>query len=180
VIFDPFFVKYRKRSIPYFLAPIQHIVFGDAIVGAWNRPLYPINHFNLNLGYSLFSVENIALEAAGLAIFLVIVLATKSGRLGFLGARRNFLVVPPLVLLVSFVFFMFSHSWITDALVDLGILRESGLLDYVPLAVQHPLFPYAVLMHLILIVVLSAPLLLGFRTRARQRVLKESQDSKSL
>jgi membrane-bound metal-dependent hydrolase YbcI (DUF457 family) len=181
VIFAPLFVMYRKRSIPYFLAPIQHIIFGDAIVGAWNRPLYPISHFNFSLGYGLLSIENIALEAAGLGIFILLVLATKNARRAFFFTSRKALAIPSLVFLVGFVMFLFSYSWISEVLLqDFSIFREDRLLDSIPSAVRHPLFPYAIAMHLILMGVISASLVLGFKARGETTttVAGPSTDSK--
>src|SRR5262245_60137552 len=71
LIFVPFFIIYRKRSIPYFLAPIQHILFGDFVVGYYNSPLWPVNTSKFSLNYGLLSYENLALEAIGLAGFLL-------------------------------------------------------------------------------------------------------------
>ncbi|MFY3740869.1 MAG: membrane-bound metal-dependent hydrolase YbcI (DUF457 family) [Candidatus Nitrosomirales archaeon] len=178
VVFVPFFVIYRKRSVPYFIAPIQHIIFGDAIVGAWNRPFYPLSHFNFALGYSLFSIEVVALEAAGLAIFLLLTLATKRARISFfVNSNRKVLAVLPLVLVAGFVLFILSYSAISDLFVDWGILREDRLLDTVPIAVQHPLFPYVLAMHLILIGILSASLLLSLNKKTSSTI-KEPQDSR--
>jgi len=167
--FVPLFVKYRKRSIPYFVAPIQHIIFGDAIVGAWNRPLWPLfTNFNFTLGYSLLSIENIVLEATGLAIFLVLMFATKNGRMSFFeNNKRKVLNILPIVPLVSFVFFLSSYGWIANMLVDNGILKQTRLLDSIPVVVQHQLFPYAIAMHVLLICALSIPLIWGFKTRSK-------------
>lgn len=166
LIFAPFFIVYRKRTIPYFLAPIQHIIFGDAITGAWNRPLFPLSHFNFSLGYGLFSVENIALETAGLGIFLLFVLATRTARASLFNyARQKIVSFTPLVLLLGFVLFIFSYSWAADVLLNLHILRESRLLDSVPTAVQHPLFPFAMALHLVLMGVISVSILIGSKAR---------------
>jgi len=181
VLFTPLFVIYRKRSIPYFIALVQHFLFGDAVVGSWNRPLWPISQFNFSLGYSLFSVENVVLEAAGLVIFLSIILATRKGRIHFfMNPNRRGLVVLPLMFVVGFVLFIFSHSWITDWLVGLGILRADRLLDTLPIAVQHPLFPDIVEMHLILIGILLVPLALAFFKMNENAATKEPQDSTHL
>src|SRR3989442_5479541 len=71
IIFVPFFIKYRATALPYFVSVIQHIAFGDTVVGR-NTPFWPLSDLNLSLGYNLFSPQNLILEGAGLALFFVI------------------------------------------------------------------------------------------------------------
>jgi membrane-bound metal-dependent hydrolase YbcI (DUF457 family) len=166
LVFAPLFILYKKRSIPYFIAPIQHIIFGDAMVGSWNRPLWPVSQFNFTLGYNLFSVELFALEAIGLAIFMLLVLATKSGRNRFFTQpSKRVLAVLPLVMLVGFVVFVMSYAWASDTLVDWKILREDVLIDDLPTTAQNPIFALDLAMHLILIGLLSASLVMGFKRK---------------
>ena len=170
LVFAPFLIIFRKRSIPYFLAPIQHLLFGDVIVGAWNKPLWPLSSFNVALGYGLLSYENIVLEGAGLAIFLVLMFATKSGRMDFFkNSRHRTLIILAIVPLAAFVLFVYSYGWIGNLLVENDVLSPSQLLDNTPLVVEHKLFPYAITMHLVLICALSVPLIWGFRTRTREK-----------
>ena len=170
LVFVPLFVKYRKRSIPYFVAPIQHILFGDAIVGAWNRPLYPLSNFNFSLGHGLLSIENILLEATGLAIFLLLMFATKDGRASFFrNNRRKALNILPIAPLVAFVIFVYSYGWIANFMIENGLLEPSRLLDSTPILVENKLFPYAIAMHLVLICALIVPMVWGFKTRTKER-----------
>lgn len=172
--FVPFFVKYRKRSIPYYLAPVQHIIFGDFIVGNNTPPLWPITRYYFNLGYNLLSPENIALEATGLALFLLLMIATKYGRTSFFqkNNKHHALNILAIVPLVSFVVFVYSYGWIADLLVDYGLLRPSRLLDSTPVVIENQLFPYALAMHVILICALSMPLVCRLITRASDMKLK--------
>jgi hypothetical protein len=171
IAFAPFFVKYRKHTIPYFVAPIQHIILGDAIVGSWNTPFWPLSFFNLTLGHGLLSMENIALEAAGLAIFLLLVLATREGRLTFFGKnKRKVLGILALLPLIGFVFFVYLYDELVDVLVDNHVLMAGELLDSTPTVTKHQLFPYVLAMHLILISVLVSSLF-GFKIRARLTTL---------
>jgi len=170
LVFVPFFVKYRTRSVPYFLAPIQHILFGDVFVGSWNRPLWPVSNVNFASGHSLLSIENIALEATGLVIFLLLMFATKDGRASFFkNNRHKALNVLPILPLVAFVLFVYSYGWLGTLLVKNDVLEPSQLLDNTPIVVENKLFPYAIAIHLVLICALLAPLIWGFKTRAREK-----------
>jgi membrane-bound metal-dependent hydrolase YbcI (DUF457 family) len=169
LVFTPFLAIYRQRAIPYFVATIQHILIGDFIVGAYNRPFWPVSQSNFNLGYSLFSIENIALEAAGLGLMIALILLKKPMQIEFFFESKLILILP-LIMLVTFLFFVFSYDWIADVLVDLRILKETRLLDSVPGALQHPMFPVAVALHIILIGILLTSLVNQVARRARPRI----------
>jgi hypothetical protein len=105
VIFAPFLVVFRRRSIPYLAAVVQHFAFGDFLVG--NVMIFwPFS--SLSFGFNIFmpSVLDVALETAGLLL--------AAGILYFNGDLRRLLSVkmrnismlfPFLALLASMLFF---------------------------------------------------------------------------
>ncbi len=72
ILFTPFFIIYRRRSIPYFLAAVQHIMLGDIIVGS-TKVLWPLG-YELGLRLPLTSSINIAVEFLGIAIMITLTL----------------------------------------------------------------------------------------------------------
>ncbi len=165
ILFIPIFFKYRKRSIPYFIAPIQHILFGDFIVGK-NNPLWPIADLHLGLRLHLISIENIALEAAGLAIFLIWVNLNHDRHIFFNINRRSLLSIVTLVPLVAFLLFSYQDSVL--------ILTDNGSSSYfekaMTMMISSKLFPIVTLMHLILAAFLSISLVQGSRALLSQRL----------
>jgi membrane-bound metal-dependent hydrolase YbcI (DUF457 family) len=172
VVFAPFFIKYKKTAIPYFVAVISHILLGDAIVGR-NNPIWPIGNFNFSLGYGLLSIQNIIAEAAGLVIFLVWAIKSKDARKSFFGkSRRNLWSILPIVFLTGFILFTYSFNVTSDAFEEYGILKPSRLIDNTPSITGHQLFPIEMAMHLILLSFLSVSLIQGFRKQTKETTLK--------
>jgi membrane-bound metal-dependent hydrolase YbcI (DUF457 family) len=102
VVFIPVFVKYRKQSIPYFVALTQHIVLGDLIVN-YVKPFWPISSVKLGLGLNLMSLGNIVIEIAGLIIFLMLLRFKGDYKLMFGVKKHNLLSIAPLIPLVMFL-----------------------------------------------------------------------------
>lgn len=169
--FIPFFIKYKRTSIPYFAAVISHILLGDAIVGR-NNPFWPIGNFNFSLGYNLLSIQNIALEAAGLAIFLIWVLKSDDTRISFFGKNRHLWSILPIVPLVGFVMFVYSYEITAGILQEHGIIGQNRLIESVPSIMASPLFSIEAALHVILLAFLTASLVLGFRKQSKEKSLK--------
>jgi membrane-bound metal-dependent hydrolase YbcI (DUF457 family) len=74
--FVPFFIKFRRVAIPYFVAVTQHILLGDLVVGRTNI-LWPLSDVRPGLGLSLLSPVTIALEAIGLALLVLLAIRAK-------------------------------------------------------------------------------------------------------
>ncbi len=72
MLFIPFFIIYRRRSLPYFTAVIQHIMLGDIVVAS-TRVLWPLD-YELGFRLSLTSSTSITLEFIGLAIMALLIL----------------------------------------------------------------------------------------------------------
>ena len=172
IAFTPIFIKYKKIAIPYFVAVISHIIFGDAIVGR-NNPIWPIGNFNFSLGYGLMSIQNIALEATGLVIFLSWILKSKDARVMFFArTKRNLWSVLPIVPLAGFLLFTYSFNAGSAVLQDHDLLPRSRLLDSTPSITSHQLFPVVAAMHVILLSFLSISLIQSLRRKSTEKTVK--------
>ncbi len=138
VLFVPFLIVYRKRSLPYLVAVIQHIMVGDIIVGK-TRILWPLG-YELGLGYSITSSVNITIEMMGIAIMLV--LARSDGMLAV--RRSNIFSIVIIVLVLGSLFYLLMPLSISKLIVSENI-------------------PYIVALHVVYSAVLSIPFIQGVR-----------------
>ena len=67
VVFVPFFAVFRRKSIPYFAAVVQHFAFGDLLVG--NVMIFwPFNQSFFGFNIAMTSTLDVALETTGLLL----------------------------------------------------------------------------------------------------------------
>jgi len=105
VIFAPFLVIYRQKSIPYLAAVVQHFAFGDLLVGKV-MILWPFSSSYFGLNFAMASFQDVALETAGL--LLAAGIAYYNGdirRLLSVDPRNIPMLLPFLALLASMLFF---------------------------------------------------------------------------
>ncbi len=133
LIFIPFFVKYKKVALPYFVAVAQHILIGDLIVGRTNI-LWPVVDIRIGLGFPILSPLNLLLEAAGLAIFVAAVVLGKDR--SYLADRKKSAVLALLVVipLATFVILSSYEGLLTSFLLEQSDAKHleknlSSLLD---------------------------------------------------
>ncbi len=98
LLFTPFFIKYRKHVLPYYIAITQHIFFGDLIVGK-TQLFWPFGP-TIGLGFKLTSIENIIIEGIGLAIFLILFIKDRK----IIFNNNNIMILIPLVALLLLPF----------------------------------------------------------------------------
>jgi hypothetical protein len=110
IVFLPFFVIYRRKAVPYFLALVSHFLIGDFLVGGQIMLLWPFTSqmFGLSeLGFyiSIWSSTNVALEWMLFAVSTVVMYKTGDLSLFFQNRKSNLLLAIPIgtVLLPSFV-----------------------------------------------------------------------------
>ncbi len=114
IVFLPFFAFYKAKTIPYFLALVQHSLVGDFITGGAYRGgtqlFWPISSSFYGLPLSVFSITNIVLEWSSLLVAGGIMLKTKDLQKLLKGQVSHLsLSVPTLtVLLPSFLHFPLS------------------------------------------------------------------------
>ena len=116
VAFIPFFIVYRKKAIPYFLALISHSLIGDFFIGGQVQLLWPLSttQFGLQeLGsyyISIFNPINIVLELTLFTIAIVVLYKTNDWKVFFTSNKSNLILIIPIftVLLPTTIGYPFS------------------------------------------------------------------------
>jgi membrane-bound metal-dependent hydrolase YbcI (DUF457 family) len=116
--FIPFFVIFRKKAIPYFLALISHPLIGDFLVGGRLQLFWPlsIKQYGLHeLGgpyIDIFSPINIALELSLFVLATIVLCKTGDWKVFFRSNKTNLILILPVatVLLPSTIGYPFSNS----------------------------------------------------------------------
>jgi hypothetical protein len=110
VIFAPFLLIYRQKSIPYLAAVVQHFAFGDLLVGKV-MILWPFSRSYFGLNIAMPSVLDVALETAGLLLAAgIIIFNGDLKRLLSVDIRNISMFLPFLALLTSMLFFAVDRS----------------------------------------------------------------------
>jgi membrane-bound metal-dependent hydrolase YbcI (DUF457 family) len=110
LVFIPFFVLYRQKAVPYFVALASHSLIGDFLIGGQIQLLWPLstNEYGLyELGFpyiNIYNPINIALEFTLFAIALVVMLKTRDLFRFFRNSQLNSILLIPVftVLLPTF------------------------------------------------------------------------------
>ena len=139
VAFIPFFIVYRKKAIPYFLALISHSLIGDFFIGGQVQLLWPLSttQFGLQeLGsyyISIFNPINIVLELTLFTIATVVLYKTNDWKVFFTSNKSNLILIIPIftVLLPTTIGYPFS----APLLIDRAVSSTSALV--LPCALQH-------------------------------------------
>jgi membrane-bound metal-dependent hydrolase YbcI (DUF457 family) len=116
--FIPFFVIFRKKAIPYFLALISHPLIGDFLVGGRLQVFWPLStkQYGLHeLGgpyIDIFSPINIALELSLFVLATIVLCKTGDWKVFFRSNKTNLILILPVatVLLPSTIGYPFSNS----------------------------------------------------------------------
>ena len=146
LVFVPFFVLYRQKAIPYFLALASHGLIGDLLVGGNLQLFWPVQNTPVFLPapfpvIPITSVLNVALESS-LFVVALIVLVKSRAFLSFFRGRKSYLVlvIPiftvllptftayplgvPLLLVPSHLFFLLLFS-VTVLISLFTVLKHS-------------------------------------------------------
>ena len=118
VIFIPFFIYYRKKAIPYFLALISHSLIGDFFIGGQLRLLWPLSsaQFGLHeagfLFIDIFDSINTIIELSLFVIATVVLYKSKDWKVFFTARKSNLVLIIPIttVLLPSTIGYPFNTS----------------------------------------------------------------------
>ncbi|MCX6655687.1 MAG: hypothetical protein NTY03_11305, partial [Candidatus Bathyarchaeota archaeon] len=119
-------VIWRRDSIPYVAALLQHIVVGDIIIGSLPL-LFPLSGVRLGLELAMSSLPDALIEFSSLLVMVIVML--RSGDLGRLmaGGRQGLLVVVPLASMVSLTWF----AWFIDKGSSPSVIQETvRVVDY--------------------------------------------------
>jgi hypothetical protein len=118
VVFVPFFIGYRRKAIPYFLALISHSLIGDFFIGGQVQLLWPFStsQFGLHEAGSyfigLFNPVNIVLELVLFATAIAVLFKTSDWKVFFQNSKLNLILIIPIftVLLPTTIGYPFSTS----------------------------------------------------------------------
>jgi membrane-bound metal-dependent hydrolase YbcI (DUF457 family) len=109
LVFIPFFIVYRKKAVPYFLALLSHALVGD-LIGGGIQLLWPITSNKVFLTPWIPKIEinspvNVALELIFFTVATIVMLKAKDWQLFFQNRKTNLLLAIPIatVLLPTFV-----------------------------------------------------------------------------
>ena len=94
IIFLPFFLMYRQRAIPYFLALVQHFLIGDYLTGG-SQLLWPVSTQLYGIGLQITSRTNIIIEWTAFSISTIVMIKTKDIHRFFQAHATNILLAIP-------------------------------------------------------------------------------------
>jgi membrane-bound metal-dependent hydrolase YbcI (DUF457 family) len=105
LVFIPFFLLYRQKAAPYFVALASHSLIGDFLIGGRVQLLWPL--FTNEYGFrniDIYNPVNIALEFTLFAIATIIMFKTRDIFSFFRNSKLNLILVIPIftVLLPTF------------------------------------------------------------------------------
>ena len=154
IIFVPLFVIFRLKSVPYFVAVVQHFAFGDLIMGK-AMIFWPFNSSFVGFGFGMPSLMDVTLEVAGLALAVgIMVYVGDLKRLVSIDRRNRFMLIPLLALATSALYFTLHVGGVVS------------LIDYVS---SSSLLLVLAAAHLILIGFLAISSLQGLRALKIQK-----------
>ena len=102
LIFIPFFVLYRKKAVPYFVALASHSLIADFIIGGNLQLLWPLSTsafglYELGFPYiDIYSPINIALEFTLFIVAFSVMLKTRDILQFFQNNKLNLVLVIPI------------------------------------------------------------------------------------
>jgi hypothetical protein len=110
LVFIPFFLLYRQKAAPYFVALASHSLIGDFLIGGQVQLLWPLStaEYGIHeLGFpyiSIYDPVNIALEFTLFAIATIIMFKTRDIFSFFQNSKLNLILAIPIftVLLPTF------------------------------------------------------------------------------
>jgi hypothetical protein len=108
LVFIPFFIIYRQKAVPYFIALASHSLIGDFFIGGHIMLFWPLaSNFYGNYWFyiSIWNPINITIEWTLFAISTIIMFKTRDLFLFFQNRKSNLLLTIPIitVLLPTFV-----------------------------------------------------------------------------
>jgi membrane-bound metal-dependent hydrolase YbcI (DUF457 family) len=132
IIFLPLFIVFRLKSIPYFVAVVQHFAFGDLLMGKV-MIFWPFNASQVGFSIPMPSLIDVSLEIAGLILALGIIVYSGDLKRLFSVDKTNILMLLPLLALLTSALFFASHWPSINSLIT--YILSSNLL--ITLAIGH-------------------------------------------
>jgi membrane-bound metal-dependent hydrolase YbcI (DUF457 family) len=95
LVFAPFFVVYRRKAIPYFVALVQHSLVGDYIAGGQIQLLWPLTTQYFGTTIQIKSITNMAIEWTMFLASMIVMLMAKDFATFFRQHRSNLILAIP-------------------------------------------------------------------------------------
>ncbi|HVP26248.1 MAG TPA: metal-dependent hydrolase [Candidatus Bathyarchaeia archaeon] len=95
LLFIPFFLYYREKSIPYFIATAQHALVGDLLTNGGAEIFWPLTTAWFGLGLDMRGWGNILLEWASFLLAMAVLIRTNDLKLLLKPSRSSLLLVVP-------------------------------------------------------------------------------------
>lgn len=96
LVFLPIALYYRRRSIPYFAALIQHSLVGDFLTGDGVRLFWPLVSAFYGAGISMRSLEGMLLEWSSFLVAVAVLVRSGDIRLLVKPRKVNLLLLVPI------------------------------------------------------------------------------------
>lgn len=101
IVFIPFFVVYRRKAVPYFLALLSHGLIGDLVVGGNIQLFWPISSKEISFPswfpyIGITSPVNVALELSLFVVATIIMFRTNDLKAFFRNNKSNLLLLIPI------------------------------------------------------------------------------------
>jgi membrane-bound metal-dependent hydrolase YbcI (DUF457 family) len=132
IIFVPLFIIFRLKSVPYFVAVVQHFAFGDLLIGKVMM-FWPFNSSQIGFNIAMPSIVDVTLEIAGLLLALAIIIYSRDLKRLFSVDKNNILMLLPLLALVASAVY-FASQWPSINSLTSYILSSNLL---IALAIGH-------------------------------------------
>ncbi len=149
VVFIPFFLRYGKRAVPYFLALASHALIGDFLIGGQLQLFWPLTTSTFGLHESgfmyidIYSNINIALELTLFTASMLLMAKTGDFKVFFKNQKTNLVLIIPLVtvILPTFLGYPFNEALIfTEPLMAVAHLFYLVLFSIAVFVVLFPIF----------------------------------------
>jgi len=97
IVFTPFFVIYRRKAVPYFVALVQHSLIGDYIAGGplGTQLLWPITTQYFGMTIDIRSPINVTIEWIIFLTSMIIMLKAKDVATFFRQQKSNLILIIP-------------------------------------------------------------------------------------
>jgi hypothetical protein len=112
-------VAWRKGSVPYVAALLQHIVVGDFLIGSIPI-LFPLSNIGFGLGLGMPSMPDALIEFSSFLIMVLVMVRSRDLRGLMSGGREEALMVVPLVSMFGLTWFA-ENGW--GSSVAEGVVR---------------------------------------------------------
>jgi membrane-bound metal-dependent hydrolase YbcI (DUF457 family) len=132
IIFVPLFIVFRLKSVPYFVAVVQHFAFGDLLMGKV-MIFWPFSTSQVGFNFAMPSLVDVSLEIAGLLLALGIIVYSGDLKRLFSVDKNNILMFLPLLALATSALF-FASRWPSITSLTTYILSSNLL---IALAIGH-------------------------------------------